>query len=176
MIHQLVPSNHPLLKQKLEEFDFSNPPTDPIQLAHDLAETMLDNNGLGLSANQIGLPYRAFAIKAEKIIVCFNPKIVDYSEETIYLEEGCLSYPDLYIKVKRPQTIKIRYTEPNGNTLTTIFSGLTARVALHEFDHLEGITYLQRANRFHIEQGKKNKKLRKLPKVSANYIDMFSQV
>jgi peptide deformylase len=69
---------------------------------------MLYNDGLGLSANQIGLPYRAFAIKAEKIIVCFNPRIVDYSEETIYLEEGCLSYPNLYIKVKRPKKIKIR--------------------------------------------------------------------
>lgn len=174
MIHTLVPSNSPILKQKMEEFDFSNPPTDPVQLAHDLAETMLDNNGLGISANQMGLPYRVFAIKAEKIIVCFNPKIVDYSEETIYLEEGCLSYPDLYIKVKRPRTIKMRYTEPNGNTLTTVFSGLTARVALHEFDHMEGITYLQRANRFHVDQAKKNKKLGKIPKVSQNYIDILS--
>jgi peptide deformylase len=176
MIHTLVPSNDPILKSRMEEFDFFKPPTDPIQLAHDLAETMLYNDGLGLSANQIGLPYRAFAIKAEKIIVCFNPRIVDYSEETIYLEEGCLSYPNLYIKVKRPQKIKIRYTEPNGNTETKIFSGLTARVALHEYDHLEGITYMQRANRFHIEQAKKNKKLGKLPKVTTNYIDMLSQV
>jgi peptide deformylase len=99
---------------------------------------------------------------------------VDYSEETIYLEEGCLSYPNLYIKVKRPSTIKIRYTEPNGNTLTTKFSGLTARAVLHEFDHMEGITYMQRANRIHLEQAKKNKKLGKLPKVSTNYIDILS--
>lgn len=176
MIHTLVPSNDPILKQELKQFDFINPPTDPIQLAHDLAETMLANNGLGLAANQIGLPYRVFAIKAEKIIVCFNPKIVDYSEETIYLEEGCLSYPNLFIKVKRPKGIKIRYTEPNGNTLTTTFIGLTARIALHEYDHLQGITYLQRANRIHIEQAKKNKKLGKLPKVTSKYIDILSTI
>lgn len=171
MIHDLVPSTDPILKQRIEQFDFSNPPTDPIQLAHDLAETMLANNGLGLSANQIGLPYRAFAIKAEKIIVCFNPRIVDYSEETIYLEEGCLSYPNLFIKVKRPQKIKIRYTEPNGNTLTKTFNGLTARVIQHEYDHLEGISHIQRANRIHIEQARKKMKSGKLPKVTSNYID-----
>lgn len=174
MIHQLVPSNDPILKQELEQFDFSNPPTDPIQLAHDLAESMLAHNGLGLSANQIGLPYRVFAIKAEQILVCFNPKIVDHSDETIYLEEGCLSFPDLYIKVKRPQKIKIRYTEPNGNTVTKLFSGLTARVILHEYDHMQGLTYLQRANRIHIEQAKKNKKLGRLPKVTSKYIDILT--
>lgn len=176
MIHKLVPSNDPILKQSVVPFDFSNPPTDPIQLAHDLAETMIENNGLGLSANQMGLPYRAFAIKAEKIIVCFNPRIVDYSEETIYLEEGCLSYPNLYIKVKRPRKIKIRYTEPNGNVVTKQFDGLTARVIQHEYDHMEGITYMQRANRIHLEQAKKKQKSRKIPKITSNYIDKLSSM
>lgn len=176
MIHDLVPSNDPILKQRVEQFDFTNPPTDPIQLAHDLAETMLANNGIGLSANQIGLPYRAFAIKSEQIIVCFNPKIVDYSEETIYLEEGCLSYPNLFIKVKRPQKIKIRYTEPNGNVVTKIFSGLTARVVLHEYDHMEGIVHIQRANRIHLEQARKRQKSGKIPKVKTNHIDILSNI
>lgn len=171
MIHQLVPSTDPILRQPVEQFDFSNPPTDPIQLAHDLAETMIANNGLGLSANQAGLPYRAFAVMAEKIIVLFNPKIVDYSEETLYMEEGCLSYPNLFIKVKRPKAIKIRYTEPNGNTITTTFGGLTARVIQHEYDHMEGITYTQRANRIHVDQAKKRLKLGKIPKVTTNYMD-----
>ena len=171
MIHSLVPSTDPILKEPIGQFDFNNPPTDPIQLAHDLAETMIANNGLGLSANQIGLPYRAFAVMAEKIIVFFNPKIVDYSEETIYMEEGCLSYPNLFIKVKRPQKIKIRYTEPNGNTVTKTFNGLTARVIQHEYDHMEGVVHLQRANRIHKEQAMKNMKLGKIPKVKTNYID-----
>lgn len=160
MIRELVPCTDPILKQPLEKFDFTNPPVDPIELAHDLAETMIANNGLGLSANQMGLPYRAFAMKAEKIIVCFNPIIVDMSTETVTLEEGCLSFPLLFVKVKRPKKIKVRYTEPNGNVVTKVFDGMTARVFQHELSHLNGLTFMQEASRIHIEQAKN--KLKKL--------------
>ena len=158
MTHQLVPCTDPILKHPLDKFDFQNPPMDPIELAHVLAETMIRENGLGLSANQIGLPYRVFAIKAEQIIVCYNPIIVDSSEEQIYLEEGCLSFPLLFVKVKRPKTVKVRYTEPNGNIVTKVFDGLTARVFQHELDHLNGIVYTSRANGLHLEQAKKKLK------------------
>ncbi len=161
MIRELVDCNDPILKEPLEKFDFDNPPMDPIELAHDLAETMIANNGLGLSANQMGLPYRAFAMKAEKIIVCFNPIIVDTSTETVMLEEGCLSFPLLFVKVKRPKKIKVRYTEPNGNIVTKIFDGMTARVFQHELDHLNGVVYTSKANKFHLEQAKKKLKLLK---------------
>lgn len=159
MTYPLVDCNDPILKQEIEKFDFQKPPMDPIELAHILAETMIKENGLGLSANQIGLPYRAFAIKAEQIIVCFNPQIVDTSTEQLYLEEGCLSFPLLFVKVKRPKKIKVRYTEPNGNVVTKIFDGLTARVFQHELDHLNGIVYTSRANRIHLDQAKKKLKL-----------------
>jgi len=151
MIHKLVDCNDPILKQKIPNFDFTNPPTDPIQLAKDLAETMIENNGLGLSANQIGLSFRAFAMKAEKIIVCFNPKIVDSSTETVILEEGCLSYPYLFVKIKRPKRIKVRYTEPNGNVVTRVFDGITSRCYQHELDHLDGIVYTKRANKYYLD-------------------------
>jgi peptide deformylase len=158
MIRELVPCTDPILKQPLERFDFENPPMDPIELAHDLAETMIANNGLGLSANQMGLPYRAFAMTGEKIVVCFNPMVVDTSTETVMLEEGCLSFPLLFIKVKRPKKIKVRYTEPNGNIVTKVFDGMTARVFQHELDHLDGVVYTSRANSYHIEQARKAKK------------------
>lgn len=164
MIHDLIDCNDEILKSPLARFDFSNPPTDPIQLAHDLAETMLHHNGIGLSANQIGLPYRVFAIKSSPIIVCFNPYIVDESDEKISLEEGCLSYPGLFIKVKRPKTIKVRYTEPNGNVVTRTFDGLTARIFQHEFDHLQGINFTKRASRIHVEQARNRQKSGRLPK------------
>ena len=127
MIKDLVDSKDPILKEVTPTFDFQNPPTDPIELAHDLAQTLIQNNGIGLAAPQIGLPYRAFAMMGEKIIVCFNPKIVDTSTEQLYLEEGCLSFPEFILKVKRPKKIKVRYTEPNGNVETKIFDGMTAR-------------------------------------------------
>lgn len=158
MTYELVPCNDPILKQPLDKFNFQDPPMDPIELAHVLAETMIRENGLGLSANQIGLPHRVFAIKAEQIIVCYNPIIVDTSEEQLYLEEGCLSFPLLFVKVKRSKTIKVRYTEPNGNIVTKVFDGLTARVFQHELDHLNGIVYTSRANSLHLEQAKKKLK------------------
>lgn len=155
MIHQLVDCNDPILRQELEPFDFSNPPVDPLDLATDLAETMLANGGVGLAANQCGLPYRMFIMNADELIPCFNPRIVDYSEETVVLEEGCLTNPGLFVKVKRPRRIKVRYTEPNGQTTTKIFDGMTARVFQHELDHLNGIVYTQRASKIHLEQARK---------------------
>jgi peptide deformylase len=158
MIYELIDCNDPLLKQEMEPFDFSNPPVDPLDLVSDLAETMLANNGVGLSANQCGLPYRVFVMLGQELIPCFNPRIVDMSQETIILEEGCLSYPDMFVKVKRPRRIKVRYAEPNGNVITQTFDGMTARVFQHELDHLNGINYQQRANRYHLEQARKKKK------------------
>ncbi len=152
------PQRHPMLYQTIDKFDFANPPTDPIQLAKDLAHQLIAHNGLGLAANQIGLPYRAFAIKAEQVIVAFNPLIVDSSEETVYLEEGCLSFQGLIMNIKRPAVIKVRYTEPNGNVVTTKFAGLTARVFQHELDHLNGVTFHKRASRLQRERGLQKQK------------------
>jgi len=157
MIRELIPANSPMLKQAMEPFDFSNPPVDPLDLVTDLAETMLENNGVGLSANQVGLPYRVFVMLGQELIPCFNPRIVDMSKETIVLEEGCLSYPDLFVKIKRARRIKVRYADPNGRVTTQTFDGMTARVFQHEMDHLDGINYQMRANKFHLDQARKKK-------------------
>lgn len=132
-----------MLRQKLPRFDFKNPPTDPIELAHTLAKSMLHHGGIGLAANQIGLPYRAFAVASNPIIVAFNPIIVDTSEEVIDLDEGCLTFPGLCLKINRPKTIRVRYTQPNGDTQTHIYTGMTARIFQHELDHLDGILFTQ---------------------------------
>jgi peptide deformylase len=132
-----------------------NPPTDPIQLAKDLTETMLQNNGIGIAANQCGLPYRVFAIRSNPVLVCFNPRIVDLSSEELYLEEGCLTFPNYYVKVKRPKKIKVRFTMPNGQVDTRIFDGMTARIFQHELDHLDGILFMSRATKYHRDQAEK---------------------
>lgn len=144
---KLVDRFDPILHTKLETFDFANPPTDPIALYNDLGNAMLKYGGAGLAANQVGLPYRFFVIKANPIVGCFNPIIVDKSTETIDLDEGCLSFPGVALKVRRSRSIRIRYTEPNGNVVTHMWSGITARIALHEFDHLEGKTFLDHLSR-----------------------------
>lgn len=158
MILELVDCTEPILKQELEQFNFSKPPVNPLDLVTDLVETMLHHNGIGLSANQCGLPYRVFVMLGLEIIPCFNPRIVDMSKETIVLEEGCLSYPGIFTKVKRPRRIKVRYADPTGSVVTQTFDGMTARVFQHELDHLDGINYQQRANRYHLEQALKKKK------------------
>ena len=158
MIRERVPYTHPILKTKMEPFDFSNPPVNPVELYQELAENMLEYHGIGLSANQIGLPYRAFVMRAEEIIGVFNPKVVDFSQETIILEEGCVSNEGLFVKIKRPKKIRARFTLPNGETVTRQFDGLTARCFLHELDHLDGVLYTSRANSFHLQQAKKKQK------------------
>jgi len=158
VIRELVSRDHPALKQVAEPFDFKNPPTNPMQLAVDLAETMIQNNGLGLAANQIGLPYRAFAINANPVFVCFNPRIVDQTTDTIAMDEGCLSFPNLFLKIKRPRTIKIRFATPTGEVMTRTFDGMTARCFQHELDHLDGIVYTTLVSNYHLERGMNKKK------------------
>lgn len=133
-----------MLKQKLDYFDFSNPPTDPIKLAYTLAEEMLKYDGIGLAANQLGLPYRVFAIKSSPILVCFNPIIVAVSPEKVKDKEGCLTFPGLFLTIERPRDIKVRWTQPNGETNTHTYTGLTARIFQHELDHLNGILFTEK--------------------------------
>ena len=172
MIKDIFHHTANILREEMPAFDFSNPVMDPLQLYTDLAETMRENNGMGLSANQIGVRTRAFVMRAEEIIGVFNPRIVDESSEMVTLEEGCLSYPNLFVKIKRPKSIKVRFTTPAGETSTKTFTGMTARVFLHELDHLDGVVYTSRANRYHLDQAKKlvkklkNRQLSSLPLLS----------
>ena len=156
----LVKSNDPILTTPCQPFDFETPPFDPIGFAQNLIKFMYENNGIGLAANQVGFPYRIFAMRGSpENFVCFNPKIVQPSEMTVSLEEGCLTYPGLLIKVKRPQHIRVRFQTPNGETLTKQFTGMTARIFQHETDHLDGVLFFNRANRYHKELALKKWKL-----------------
>jgi len=166
VVHALVKDTDPILSQVMPRFDFDNPVVDPIQLAYDLVESMRHHKGIGLSANQIGLPYRVFAMEAVPALVCFNPKLIDVSSEEIMLEEGCLSYPGLGIKIKRPRHIKVRYAEPSGEITTRKFTGMAARCFLHELDHMDGTKYIDRASFVQREIAlKRQKKLAKLKRI-----------
>ena len=145
--------NDTYLLEECEEFDFSNPPFDPIEYSQDLVKFMYERNALGVAANQVGCKYRVFAMRGQpENFVCFNPKIIQPSSEEVYLEEGCLSYPGLLVKVKRPQHIRVRFNTPNGDVLTKQFTGLTARIYQHELEHLEGNRFYDLANKFHRDQ------------------------
>lgn len=153
---KLVPPNDPILTTPCQQFDFSNPPFDPFEFSRELVKFMYDNNGIGLAANQVGVPYRIFAMRGQpENFVCFNPKIVQPSEMTVELEEGSLTYKGLLVKITRPQHVRVRFTAPNGDIMTKQFTGMTARVFQHELDNLDGVVFYNRANRFHRDQALK---------------------
>lgn len=158
MILTSVKSDHPILRQPIETFDFKDMPTDPIQLSVDLYETLMSSSYIGLSAPQVGLSHRVFALRTQPGIVCFNPKLVDVSAEKIVLDEVDFSFPHLAFPVKRPKKIKVRYAEPNSIIKTVVFEGMTARYFLQQLDHLDGILYTQKANKIHLDRAMRKKK------------------
>jgi len=158
---KLVKYNDPILREVIEPFDFDNPSVEPNQFAIDLVKAMHEYGGVGLAANQVGHRVRAFAMNAQPNIVCFNPIVVDYSEESVELEEGCLTYPGLIVFVNRPRHIKVRFTLPNGETRTERYTGITARIFQHELEHLEGKRFFDQVNWYDKERVKRWMKKRK---------------
>ena len=110
---------------------------------------MIPYKGIGISANQIGIWERAFAMirdwEHNEIIVCFKPRIIKSYSEEVEMEEGCLSYPDVFLKIKRPDKIIVKYEDENKKTHKMKLSGLASRVFQHEYDHMEGIDFTQRS-------------------------------
>lgn len=160
---KLITGHDPVLMQPAEKFDFSNPPCDPWELAEALVKTMIDNNGMGLSACQVGLPYAVFAMIGEPNHVMFNPKVVGKSTETIELEEGCLSFPGLVAPITRARHVRVRFTGPDGETTTKQFIGMSARVIQHEMDHLEGVLFFN-----HLPRVQRDRLFKKATKESKN--------
>ena len=145
MLKKLIPSNDKLLHEKILKCSYN---LDRGKLSYTLTENMFHHNGVGLSANQIGIRERAFVMisdmESQDTLTCFNPKIVKESKEMVTMEEGCLSYPELYLEIDRPETIVVKY-EDEGKELHKIkLTGFIARIFQHEYDHMEGIDFTQR--------------------------------
>lgn len=152
--YKLVDPSSPIMNTPVEKFDFTNPPVDPAKLAEELVEHMNHFKGIGLSANQLGLPYRVFAMIGEPYHVCFNPTITGTNTEEILLDEGCLSWPGLYLKVKRPSLIRVRFQDYQGYTHVKKFSGISARCFQHEFEHLEGGKFIDHVSQFALNRAR----------------------
>jgi len=175
----MIVKNEKQLREKCPKFDFDNPIVDPIELKKELIEAMFDHAGLGVSANQIGYKTRVFAMRGEtkaESVVCFNPEIVDFSPEMNTMEEGCLSLPDVFVRVVRPSHVAIKYYNELQEEESQLADGLTARVFQHELDHLDGMVMLDRVGAFTrqraLEKAKKAQKFRargKIPKYKARF-------
>jgi peptide deformylase len=140
----------PSLRTKTNEWDFDNPPMDPVALEKELVETMLVYDGIGLAATQVGLPYRVFAMgwsgAPESAQAFFNPTVVAVVDDLEDLEEGCLSFPGVYVNIKRPKKILARWQTSKGEWQESEFEGYNCKCFLHELDHLEGIVFQDRVS------------------------------
>jgi peptide deformylase len=117
-------------------------------LAAQMLESMRIGSGIGLAAPQVSKPLRIFVtgVEKDKLRVFINPEIVLTSQEEADYEEGCLSLPGLYTSVRRPEAVRVQAWNEKGRPFTVEAGGLLARVILHEYDHLEGVLFIDRLN------------------------------
>jgi peptide deformylase len=145
MIRDLVKSDDSILHRRIEPCGVN---VDRHFISKTLIENMLYYNGVGLSANQIGIQERAFCmmidVETEETITCFNPRIIKSYSKEVVLEEGCLSYPGVFLDAKRPDSVVVKYEDANGKLHKEKLTGFTSRVFQHEYDHMEGIDFTQR--------------------------------
>ena len=142
MIRELVKPDDKILHQRVKSCGAN---LDRHFLAKTLIQNMLHYDGVGLSANQIGIDERAFAmirdLEYNDIIVCFNPRVIKRYDDEVWCEEGCLSFPDEIINIQRPDRIVVKYEDEDKKDHKIKLSGMAARIFLHEFDHLQGIVF-----------------------------------
>jgi peptide deformylase len=154
---EIVYAPNPILEKELQDVDLENLPFDPLRLKKDMSVAMLNNYGVGLSACQVGLDYKVFVMgdKPDNITLHINPTVLQYTEETVLEMEGCLSFPNVYVKVKRPKEILAEYYDEFLKKQTVKITGYSARVYLHELDHCLGITFKDRVSKLKWDMAKK---------------------
>ena len=149
----------PFMDDTLEQFGFA----DRKELSKVMYDNMVKYGGLGLSANQLGLPYRMFVmgghpqVEDGKVRTVFNPLINDVSPESINLKEGCLSFPFLFLSIKRPKWCSVRYTDENGEEIEETLHGMSARIFMHENEHMNGYVFIDLVSKLKLEQAEKSK-------------------
>lgn len=147
---KLVKYPNDILRETLPMFDFNNTDIDPVQLEKDMIKTMFEHGGIGLAANQIGLKHRVFVMGSKELPesaqAFFNPVVVATVDKVEDLEEGCLSFPGIFVKIKRPTKILARWQTSKGEWQESEFAGYECKCFLHELDHLEGIVFQDRVS------------------------------
>ncbi len=145
MIKPLIPPEDPLLHKRIKKCSYN---LDRLELSKILNENMFHYDGVGLSANQIGINERAFVmmidLETKKTITCFNPKIIKESKIEEIMQEGCLSYPGITMELSRPKNIIVKYEDEEKNIFKRRLVEFSARVFQHEYDHMEGIDFTER--------------------------------
>jgi len=161
---KLVKFPDPILKKRAEDWNFSTQ-TNAEQIENEMLLLMKASNGRGLAANQVGLLYRVFVMRTDdgREFGLFNPTVKFTSEVEQEGEEGCLSFPDLWLDIKRPMAVDVEYLDRNGKECIISLVGIDARCFLHELDHLNGVCFTDNISplRLSIARKKQLKKRKK---------------
>ena len=173
---ELVTEKNKILKEVCDPFDFENPIVEPKELITNMQAIRQEKAGLGLAAPQVGINSRVLVIGLSDMTVegaedyakaFFNPQIFwdqtanAYPDNELnYMVEGCLSFPELFLKIKRPNHIIMEWYTEEGKQEVSEFSGMTSRILQHEIDHLNGITFDTKTSLYHLQQAKRKVKAR----------------
>ena len=177
MIYPIVVYGHPVLRKEATDF-LPEEKNEVKQLAEDMFETMYKADGIGLAGPQIGLARRIFVIDATPLAddfpelanfkkVFINARILEREGEPFTDQEGCLSLPGISEDVTRPSKVKIRYMDVDFNEYEEVYEGWAARVIQHEYDHIQGILFID-----HLAPLKKRLLKRKLTAISKGKINI----
>jgi peptide deformylase len=158
------------LQKKVQPFDFDK--TNAVETAQKMVDIMGNSRGIGLSANQVGLDAQIFVMQPTRHkeikdpFAVINPVVQKISEETSLEYEGCLSYPNLILKISRPSKLVASFLDADAKECIIELDGYDARCFLHEYDHLQGIDFTDRVSKLKLDMAKKKKE--KLEKRYAN--------
>ena len=173
MIYKLLPPSDERVLSSIAEFDIERfKEEEKIELKEfvdNMFETMKQYGGIGLSANQVGKPYRMFImgdhlnIEKGKKWVCINPKITNVTKDLIRYKEGCLTFPFLFLDIERPQDISVEYLDENLEKKEEHMTGIVARCFQHEFDHMQGIVFTEHVSKLKLDMAlkKRDKQIKK---------------
>ena len=177
MIYTLLPPTAPEVLSSIAPFDIDTfkkqEKISVTEFCNNMFETMKNYGGIGLSANQVGKPYRMFVMgdnvninKGQKW-VCINPEITDMSKETIRYKEGCLTFPFLFLDIERPQKVKVKYLNEQLETVEEEFDGIVSRCYQHELDHMHGRVFTEFVSKLKLNMAlkKRDKEIKRVTRL-----------
>ena len=150
---KLIKAPDEFLEKQVKEFDFNT--MDPGEISKNMIDVMHKYRGVGLAANQVGVDAQIFVMGEKDPMTVINPIVTEVGTEKVEMEEGCLSFPGLYMKVSRPSVVSVQYLDIEQKECIIKLEGFHARVFLHEYDHLQGITFDQRVSKLRLDMAKK---------------------
>ena len=173
---KLIPPTDPRVNNAIAPFVDDMLKDEDIKDRQELSDAMFESmskyGGIGLSANQVGLPFNMFVIGGHPSIEkglkmpCFNPMIVSASDETVRMKEGCLTFPFIFLDIERPRKVVVKYTDNKGDLQEAHLDGMMSRIFQHEYDHMLGRNFTEKVSKFKLKRAmeKRDKMLKKIDK------------